>query len=247
LGFLWKDTEIAVFDIGLPVAVIIYKMASKPGLQVLWLKGHIFSFCPRYSTIFNNKITLSFGLPGIRFGSSNRKRSNHFGPRFRGEYEVYSARVSDIDYNRFRENSQRLRKLINDYFSRASQAYSRGQGRLANILSKRGRMMNFAAKHSERESSARILEMVNAEYRSGTPSCPRTLNVHGLHVREAVDAVKEFLEYNSDCKGRLKIITGWGKNSYPREVRLLPALKTLLEEDGRHFEEVRPGVVEIIM
>ncbi|XP_031551408.1 polyadenylate-binding protein-interacting protein 7-like [Actinia tenebrosa] len=184
----------------------------------------------------------------MRFKSSKRNRNKSFSGSFHGDYEVYSSARVDVDssYDRLRENSQRLRRLRNDYFSRASQAYSRGQRSLAHILSQKGRMMNTAIKHSEMQSSAKILDMVNSEYWNHVPSCYRTLNVHGLHVKEAIEAVERFLYYNRDQKGRLRIITGWGKNSYPNEVRLLPELKTYLEENGKLFVEFRPGVIEVI-
>lgn len=190
---------------------------------------------------------MSLILFGIRFKSSKRNRTNSFSGSFDGDYVVHRARVpADEDYDRLRENSQRLKRLRNDYFSRASQAYSRGQRSLAHILSQKGRMMNTAIKHSEMQSSAKILDMVNSKYRNKVPSCSRTLNVHGLHVKEAIEAVESFLYYNKNQKGRLTIITGWGKNSFPHEARLLPALKTYLEEHGKLFEEVRPGVIEVI-
>ena len=107
-------------------------------------------------------------------------------------------------------------------------------------------MITSAIRHSDQESSAQILNIVNSEYRNLTPSRYRTLNLHGLHVREAVQVVQEFMDSNVQGDGRLRIIAGWGRNGCPSEVRLLPALIEMLEKQGRYFEEVQPGVIEII-
>lgn len=220
-------------------------MAAHPA--VLSLKGlKYFIFPPNNIYIYSNKRLMTQVLLGMRFKSSKQDRTKSFSS-FDGDHVEHRTRVpADVDYNTLRENSLRLRRLRNEYFSRASQAYSRGQRGLAHILAQKGRIMNTAFKHSEMQSSAKTLRLLNSAYKNQMPSCSKTLNVHGLHVKEAIRAVETFLYYNKDLKGRLTIITGWGRNSYPQEARLLPALKMYLEEHGKLFEEKRPGVIEVI-
>lgn len=118
---------------------------------------------------------------------------------------------------------------------------------MAKRMSQQGWMIHSALQHENKSSINEIVNMSNSEY-SATKSRSghKTLNLHGLRAKEAMDIVVEFLEEHDEYEGRLRIITGWGNNSYPRQPQLLPALKELLREHGRYFNEIRPGVIEVI-
>lgn len=115
-------------------------------------------------------------------------------------------------------------------------------------MSQRGWMVHSALQHATKQSVNDILNLSNSEYTVTKDNTGyRTLNLHGLRVKEAMSIVQEFLEENGELEGRLRIITGWGNNSYPSHPQLLPALKKLLTEQGRTYYELRPGVVEVIL
>lgn len=208
----------------------------------------------RFSLNFINssrhKMILSVLVDKVRFRSTTRKKGTHLEQKARcAEDNISQTRgnkETDL-YTSLRMPAERLRRLRNYYFSRASQAYKRGQGNMAKRMSTQGRMYNAALQREKRQCVNEILKMSNIEYKLNVDfSSPKTLNLHGLHVREAIDAVEKFLEKHSEYKGRFRIITGWGSNGYPRKPQLLPAVKEMLLEQGRYFREIQPGVIEVI-
>jgi len=184
----------------------------------------------------------------MRLQSTFRKRRSNFSVGTSCRSEHFDTRdSSEIDYASYRENSERLRQLRNYYFTRATHAYSKGQGNLARRMSQQGWLVHSALQHANKQSVKDIVDLSNYEYKiSNYNSTHRTLNLHGLRVNEALDVVQEFLAETDGYKGRLRIITGWGSNSYPRQPQLLPAMKELLSQQGRCYHEIRPGVIEIM-
>lgn len=138
-----------------------------------------------------------------------------------------------------RQEATRLRGRRDKYFSMASVAYKQGQSKLAKRLAEKGHQASCMMKNVNAQAASEQLITENVFSESNI------LNVHGLHVKEALTAISKFLNRYLHQQGKLTIITGWGRNSLPHPPRLLPAVKLFLNEHGYDFRETRPGVIEV--
>ena len=84
----------------------------------------------------------------------------------------------------------------------------------------------------------------------------RTIDLHGLHVDEALEQVRlriEGLRYElgdgtSTIAARLDIITGVGNHSQGHRARLLPAVEAFCaKQPGCTCEQRLPGIVTVTM
>ena len=137
-----------------------------------------------------------------------------------------------------RQEALKLRGKRDRYFSMASVAFRRGQGKLAKLLAEKGHQSNNIMKTLNKQAASRRLATENSLSQS------QTVNVHGLYVKEAISVIGNFLDRQLH-QGQVTIITGWGKNSAPHPPRLLPAVKLYLSREGYDFREPNAGVLEV--
>ena len=123
----------------------------------------------------------------------------------------------------------------------ATQAYRAGHKALAKQLSARGR------EAAERMWAAHAAAAQGTLARRNRPQSG-TLDLHGLHVSEALEAVRACLRPEARRRGGsapLRIVVGEGRHSATQAARLAPAVKRLLTESGERWREPYAGLLEV--
>ncbi|KAK0430775.1 Smr-domain-containing protein [Armillaria borealis] len=108
-------------------------------------------------------------------------------------------------------------------FIESREAYSRGDGAAAKVLSKQGKIHKQEMEQLNKEASDWIYLENNRDRKPGE------IDLHGLYVKEAIARTDTALE---EAKGRgdseIRIIVGKGLHSERGEARLGPAIKGLM-------------------
>lgn len=134
-------------------------------------------------------------------------------------------------YQSLRAEAAEEARLRNKYFDRAAAAFKRNDGATAKRLGALGREANERMKELHRQAAEAIFEARNP------PHVTDVVDLHGLHVSEALDRLPTALE--KAPPGTLRILTGTGHHTKGTgRARLRPAVKKWLQENGYFFEEV---------
>lgn len=134
-------------------------------------------------------------------------------------------------YQSLRAEAAEEARLRNKYFDRAAAAFKRNDGATAKKLGALGRDANERMKELHRQAAEAIFEARNP------PLVTDVVDLHGLHVSEALDRLPSALE--KAPPGILRILTGTGHHTKGTgRARLRPAVKKWLQENGYFFEEV---------
>ncbi|RUP49117.1 hypothetical protein BC936DRAFT_143257 [Jimgerdemannia flammicorona] len=139
-------------------------------------------------------------------------------------------------YLRERAQAINLGTQRNRLFQRATAAYLRGDGAAARALSLEARRLNTLMRSTHAEASKRIFAARNSE--------GAFVDLHGLHVDEAVSVLGERLEMlaGEGFRGVVYVVTGTGHHSGAlgigsSKAKLRPAIEAWLEEGGWRFAE----------
>ena len=143
-----------------------------------------------------------------------------------------------------REDARDYMRLRNICFQQATQAYLSGNKALAKDLSRQGRQhaMNMKAAH-ERAAAFIFQERNNSNVQGGTPM----LDLHGLHVAEAINVLRRELP-NFKAAGRVvHILVGTGHHTKERVggARLPSAVAEYLQNERIRYWEPQPGMLEV--
>ena len=158
---------------------------------------------------------------------------------------VDTGETVSLQYATTREDARDYMRLRNVCFQQATQAYLSGNKALAKDLSRQGRQhaMNMTAAH-ESAAAAIFQERNNRGDRGGTP----LLDLHGLHVAEAINVLRRELP-NFKSSGRMvHILVGTGHHTKERVggARLPSAVADYLQnERGIRYWEPQPGMLEV--
>lgn len=79
-------------------------------------------------------------------------------------------------------------KIRQQFFDKASEAYSRGWGAVAQYYAEMGNICSQQIKESNMAASTKIFNANNQDIKNNN-----TLDLHGLHVDEAINALKTAL------------------------------------------------------
>ncbi|CAM9092091.1 unnamed protein product [Chrysoparadoxa australica] len=154
---------------------------------------------------------------------------------------------SDLaEYHEHRRVAGVLARQRNKYFIQATEAYKSGRAKEAAALAKKGRELNREMKEEHSQAARGIFNARWAvqEERNPIPSqlinCG-VLDLHGLHVSEAVAILEE--ELVAACESGLRqctLLTGSGHHSSGSnyKARLLPAVEAFCLEWGLPYERV---------
>lgn len=134
-------------------------------------------------------------------------------------------------YQALRAEAAEEARLRNKYFDRAAAAFKRNDGASAKRLGALGREANERMKELHKRAAEAIFEARNP------PNVTDVVDLHGLHVSEALERLPAALE--KAPPGTLRILTGTGHHTKGTgRARLRPAVKKWLQDNEYFFEEV---------
>lgn len=150
-------------------------------------------------------------------------------------------------YRDFRAEAYQHHKLRDECFKKAALAFSNKQGQLAQFYAQQGRVHTQKMKEANARAAALILDQTN----EGTDE--NTIDLHGLHVNEAIEVLQNLLIEKSDPnespprKGSnvISVITGRGNNSRGGKARIKPAIVEYLKKNNYRYTEPHPGQVNV--
>lgn len=160
------------------------------------------------------------------------------------------------EYAEVRATARDHARLRNACFQQATQAYLAGNKALAKELGAKGRWHNVQMKAAHAEAAATTFYSRNAaafqtsnkntdsRYPNGIP----TIDLHGLHVSEAVRHLEEALRRlkATHSTTTVRVVVGIGQHG-KTPARLPNAVRDFLEEKGMEFREPYQGLLEICL
>ncbi|KAJ1430128.1 Smr domain [Sesbania bispinosa] len=162
-------------------------------------------------------------------------------------------------YSELREEARDHARLRNAYFEQARQAYLIGNKALAKELSVKGQLHNMhmkAAHDKAQESIYRQRNPVAPEMQVNGRGHERMIDLHGLHVSEAIHVLKHELSVLRStaraAEQRLQVYICVGTGHHTRGSRTPARLpiavqRYLLEEEGLDFTEPQPGLIRVVL
>ncbi|KAF5743148.1 pentatricopeptide repeat-containing protein [Tripterygium wilfordii] len=167
-------------------------------------------------------------------------------------------RVANL-YSEVREEARDHARLRNVYFEQARQAYLIGNKALAKELSAKGQLHNAYMKEAHgkaQESIYRQRNPVGPEMQGNGRGDEQIIDLHGLHVNEAIHVLKHELSVlrstarAADKRLQAYICVGTGHHTRGSRTpaRLPIAVQGyLLEEECLDFSEPQPGLLRVVI
>ncbi|KDP34012.1 hypothetical protein JCGZ_07583 [Jatropha curcas] len=162
-------------------------------------------------------------------------------------------------YSELREEARDHARLRNAYFEQARQAYLIGNKALAKELSVKGQLHNMhmkAAHGKAQESIYRLRNPAGPEMQGNGRGHERMIDLHGLHVSEAIHVLKHELSVLRStaraAEQRLQVYICVGTGHHTRGSRTPARLpiaiqQYLLEEEGLDYTEPQPGLLRVVI
>lgn len=159
-------------------------------------------------------------------------------------------------YTEMREEARDHARLRNAYFEQARQAYLTGQKALAKELSAKGQLHNMKMKDAHSKAQESIFRLRNPEMTTNVRGREKIIDLHGLHVSEAIHVLKRELSLlrnaarSTDQRLQVFICVGTGHHTKgSRTPARLPTAvqRHLLEEEGLDFSEPQPGLLRVVI
>ncbi|KAF9662283.1 hypothetical protein SADUNF_Sadunf18G0036900 [Salix dunnii] len=162
-------------------------------------------------------------------------------------------------YSEMREEARDHARLRNAYLEQAHQAYLIGNKALAKELSVKGQLHNMHMKEAHgkaQESIYRQRNPVSLEMQGAGRGHEQMIDLHGLHVTEALHLLKHELSIlRSTARAadqRLQVYICVGTGHHTRGTRTAARLpvavqRYLLEEEGLDYTEPQPGLLRVVM
>ncbi|XP_015717872.1 NEDD4-binding protein 2 isoform X2 [Coturnix japonica] len=167
------------------------------------------------------------------------------------EDDVLSEIFQDYEYPQyddFRAEAFHHQQKRKECLKKAGEAYHMGMKPVAAFYAHQGRLHEQKMKEANHAAAARIFESVN------TSLLPlNVLDLHGLHVDEAVNQLSRVLQEKSNeyqqsgGKPYLCVITGRGSHSQGGVARIKPAAIRYLNSHNFRFAEIKPGCLKVML
>ncbi|XP_062616217.1 NEDD4-binding protein 2-like [Saccostrea cucullata] len=164
-------------------------------------------------------------------------------PKVKKEYQS----AENPEYEDIRGEANLHYRLRHECFQKAQEAFRRGMKQVAHFYSNQGHLHTKKIKEAN-ENAAQMILSRRVEYLE-TKS---TLDLHGLHVDEAVTVLSKVIEDQrkklcgrGDKKKDLFIITGRGSHSRGGVARIRPAVIRWLKQNNYNFAEVNEGLLKL--
>ncbi|XP_060634413.2 NEDD4-binding protein 2 isoform X1 [Anolis sagrei] len=151
-------------------------------------------------------------------------------------------------YDDFRAEAFLHQQRRQESLTKAGEAYRMGMKPVAAFYVQQGRLHEQKMKEANHAAASQIFEKVNA---SKLPE--NLLDLHGLHVDEALDHLSRVLqEKEEECslaggKPYLYVITGRGNHSQGGVARIKPAVMKYLTSHKFRFTEIKPGCLKVML
>ncbi|TYJ32515.1 hypothetical protein E1A91_A05G040400v1 [Gossypium mustelinum] len=159
-------------------------------------------------------------------------------------------------YSELREEARDHARLRNAYFEQARQAFLIGNKALAKELSVKGQMHNMHMKAAHGKAQESIYHQRNPVPLVNFRGQERMIDLHGLHVSEALHMLKHELSVlrstarAADQRLQVYICVGTGHHTRgSRTPARLPVAvqRYLLEEEGLDYTEPQPGLLRVVI
>lgn len=162
-------------------------------------------------------------------------------------------------YSELREEARDHARIRNAYFEQARQAYLIGNKALAKELSVKGQLHNMHMKEAHQKAQESIYRQrnpVGPEMQVNGRGHERMIDLHGLHVTEAIHVLKHELSVLRStaraAEQRLQVYICVGTGHHTRGTRTPARLpiavqRYLLEEEGLDFSEPQPGLIRVVI
>ena len=142
------------------------------------------------------------------------------------------------DYAKLRNEARNLAVARNKFLEEATQAYMGGAKGLAKSLSAQGQALNLQMKACHLQAAKEIFSRRNT---SQSILAKGRIDLHGLHVAEAVASLEEILPALGTGR-TVTVVTGSGHHTAgPQQghARLLPAVQAFLDQQGYKYRLVK--------
>ncbi|KAH7564824.1 hypothetical protein ACOSQ2_008853 [Xanthoceras sorbifolium] len=160
-------------------------------------------------------------------------------------------------YSELREEARDHARLRNAYFEQARQAYLIGNKALAKELSVKGQLHNMQMKAAHGKAQESIYRQRNpVEMQGNGRGQDRMIDLHGLHVSEAIHVLKHELSVLRStaraAEQRLQVYICVGTGHHTRGSRTPARLpiavqRYLLEEEGLDYTEPQQGLLRVVI
>ncbi|KAL2235974.1 polyadenylate-binding protein-interacting protein 7-like [Sesamum indicum] len=157
-------------------------------------------------------------------------------------------------YSEMREEARDHARVRNAYFEQARQAYLIGNKALAKELSLKGQLHNMQMKAAHGKAQETIYRQRNSDIQ--TNGRERMIDLHGLHVSEAIHVLKRELAVMKNAARSMDqcllayicVGTGHHTKGSRTPARLPTAVQRyLLEEEGLDYSEPQPGLLRVLI
>ncbi|KAJ4752471.1 SMR domain-containing protein [Rhynchospora pubera] len=142
-------------------------------------------------------------------------------------------------YHEFRTVAQQNWDMMKMFFQRAAAEYSRGNRSHAALLAEKGNYYRGLARLEDEKASLDIFRARNRAINNTV-----TIDLHGLHVKQAIDMLKRHL-LSFACVpsvGYLKVITGCGENGVGKG-KMKRSVKSLAARENIEWSEENSGTI----
>ncbi|KAE8700368.1 Polyadenylate-binding protein-interacting protein 7 [Hibiscus syriacus] len=158
-------------------------------------------------------------------------------------------------YSELREEARDHARLRNAYFEQARQAFLIGNKALAKELSVKGQMHNMHMKSAHGKAQESIYQQRNPVPLENFRGQERMIDLHGLHVTEAIHTLKHELSVlritarAADQRLQVYICVGTGHHTRGSRTpaRLPVAVQRYLLEEGLDYTEPQPGLLRVVI
>ena len=151
-------------------------------------------------------------------------------------------------YGDTRGEAIRHAQARNDYFRKAFAAFRANDKKLAKQLSQKGRHEDTQMKEKHQQARQLIAQQRNSDVNNKSGRV-RLLDLHGLHVNEALDLIFETIQTVSFEKRDgiviLFLITGTGHHTFDGRARVKPAVEEALDPEEIVWAETQPGMIAV--
>lgn len=168
-------------------------------------------------------------------------------PVVEGHEDMYDRLRLVGDYDVIRREATVHYHMRQESFRKAKEAYHRGMKTVAAFYSQQGRAYAEKMREANERASWKLLQLRNAQCDDNS------LDLHGLHVQEAIQVLKNFVKLKkreSWClqkKQTLRIITGRGAHSALNIPKVKFAVEGYLLSSQLNYREVQAGMFHVML